>query len=478
MAAELQELIPFLRDKNPQVRQIALSNLLGHTPKGAPHRDALFFAGLQSGGLQKARETDIIRDLKLLCRDQLAVAHDAFRALVNLSDSLLLVPSLTEPSFLVFLVSYILNPTAILADLASMLLSNLSASSSTCAALLSLHASIIPFPSSPSPPSPSYYTPQSRAGTATAPVPYPAGAGDARDVFALPLLVEAFAATGGDVGDKSKVRKGELHFLASVFANISTSPNGRLFFLTPRPASEILGPTSTSTDAPAYEYPLMKLVVFTEHKDTIRRGGVASVIKNCAFYSPAHRAILSPDTELVAVPSPDKESAPIAAPGIDALPYILLPLAGPDLEEVDLETLETLPTSLQLLPATKTREPDRVLRLTHVETLLLLCTTRWGREQLRSRGVYVVVRGAHKAEAEAVHADEVRKVGADEVKKAGEGSEKVAEHMVRLVRMLQGEEGPETRDDVGGEVGHIEAHAAAAEGAGVDEDEDSRIEEV
>lgn len=36
------------------------------------------------------------------------VAHDAFRALVNLSDSPLLVASLAEPTFLNFLVSYII----------------------------------------------------------------------------------------------------------------------------------------------------------------------------------------------------------------------------------------------------------------------------------------------------------------------------------------------------------------------------------
>lgn len=40
--------------------------------------------------------------------------------------------------------------------------------------------------------------------------------------------------------------------------------------------------------------------------------------------------MLSPDTEKVAIPPSD-----IEAPGIDMLPYLLLPLAGP--EEYDLE---------------------------------------------------------------------------------------------------------------------------------------------
>jgi hypothetical protein len=37
-----------------------------------------------------------------------AIAHDAFRSLVNLSDSPIWVTPLSEESFLVFLVSYIL----------------------------------------------------------------------------------------------------------------------------------------------------------------------------------------------------------------------------------------------------------------------------------------------------------------------------------------------------------------------------------
>jgi len=88
----------------------------------------------------------------------------------------------------------------------------------------------------------------------------------------------------------------------------------------------------------------------------------------------------------------------IPAPGVGVLPYILLPLAGP--EEFDLEDQEKLPESLQMLPPDKKREPDTVLRLTHVETLLLLCHTRWGRDYLREHGTYEIVRAAHEVETE------------------------------------------------------------------------------
>ncbi len=52
----------------------------------------------------------------------------------------------------------------------------------------------------------------------------------------------------------------------------SKSSGGRSFFLAPRPAN-FLKPNDS------IEYPLAKLVTFTEHKDTIRRGGVANTIK-------------------------------------------------------------------------------------------------------------------------------------------------------------------------------------------------------
>ncbi|KAI0743814.1 hypothetical protein C8Q80DRAFT_1272453 [Daedaleopsis nitida] len=428
--AHLQELVQFLRDKNPQVRQIALSNLLAQTPNGSPHRD-IFYAGLQSGGLQAKKGNDIVRDIKILCRDQLATAHDAFRALVNLSDNSMLVGTLSEPAFMKFIVSYAINPQSILADLASMLLSNVTAATSACTMLLSLKVSVLPDPKSPM----KVFPVDSRSGTCPAPVPYPTG--EPKEVLALPLLLDAFvkAARVTDELDPSKHQfKGQLHFLASVFANLSAVPIGRAFFLTPISSD----PLKEDADL---EYPLSKLLAFTEHKDTIRRGSVGATIKNCAFQASAHRALLSEETEKVTI-SPSA----VAAPGIDILPYVLLPLAGP--EEFDLEDQDKLPSALQFLPPTKKREADPVIRLTHVETLLLLCTTHWGRNYLRSHGVYEVVRALHEDEQ----------------------VEKVSEHVERLVNLLKRDEGKNTVND-------DNVHASTAQEAESD-DEDSKIEEL
>ncbi|KAJ3922457.1 hypothetical protein F5877DRAFT_75236 [Lentinula edodes] len=401
MEGQLKELLSFLRDKNPQVRQIALDNLLPQTPKDAPHREIFFES--RSSAFKKTDEPPVIRDLKLLCRDQLAIAHDAFKALINLSDSPLLVSTLSEPSFLNFL-----NPQSTLADLASMLLSNLTASASACSIVISMKVKIVTSANVPN----GFFAVDSRSGSCPAPVPYPQG--EEREVLALPLLLDAFVqgANVEDIPDLAKrPRKGSLHFLASVFANLTSSSSGREFFATPRPSN----PLKPDVDV---EYPLSKIISFTEHRDTIRRGGVASTIKNFAFNARAHRALLTPSTVLVTVPSESSKVSTIAAPGIDALPYLLLPLAGP--EDFDFDVQEKLPEALQFLPPDKIREPDEAIRLILVEVLLLLCHTRWGRDHLRGTGVYEIVRAAHEAES----------------------VEKISSHIERLVQLIKGEEPP------------------------------------
>lgn len=119
------------------------------------------------------------------------------------------------------------NPDAILADLASMLLSNLTSSSSACAALLSLQIQVVPLISTTSPIS--YHPVQSRSGTCSVPVPYPSI--DPQQVHALPLLVEAFVqgASLDPNPNSERIRKGDLHFLSSVFANISAVSNYGVF---------------------------------------------------------------------------------------------------------------------------------------------------------------------------------------------------------------------------------------------------------
>ncbi|KAJ2917111.1 hypothetical protein MD484_g3296, partial [Candolleomyces efflorescens] len=299
----------------------------------------------------------------------------------------------------------------------------------------------------------SLYPVNSRSGSCAAPVPYPAG--EEKEVPALPLLVEAFVqgATMGEITDLSKrPRKAELHFLASVFANMSVSPTGRNFFLSPQPFQ------LAQQESGDFRYPLSKIVAFTEHKDAIRRKGVASTLKNCSFNAKGHKAILSLDSEQITV-RPSKT----AAPGIAALPYILLPLAGP--EEFDLDDQDKLLPELQFLPPNKKREADATIRLTLIETLLLLCHTRWGRDYQREHGVYEIIREAHPHDK----------------------NENVQEHMERLVQLLKGEEPKvaslDDEDDEDVEADLQMGSSTSPEKAKQpeeeeEEDEDFRIEEI
>lgn len=99
-----------------------------------------------------------------------------------------------------------------------MLLSNLTSQQSVCAMLLSLKIPIIIDQSL----SYRYYPTQSRSGTSQPPT---LSTGDTKEVAALPLLLDAFSTSAKPEGSESllntSARKGNLHFLASVFANLS-----------------------------------------------------------------------------------------------------------------------------------------------------------------------------------------------------------------------------------------------------------------
>lgn len=161
----------------------------------------------------------------------------------------------------------------------------------------------------------------------------------------------------------------------------------------------------------------------------------------------AHKLLLAPAP---ASGTSELAGAPVAltqaTSPLDILPYLLLPLIdGKELSEVDIEDQEALPEACQLIDEDKPREKDAALRLMLVECLLLLCTSLYGRQSLRARGVYVVVREAHLAE----HNEEVRGARA-------RADQQITEAVVRLVNMLKRDESDASMQedvDVGAEDG-------------------------
>lgn len=180
-------------------------------------------------------------------------------------------------------------------------------------------------------------------------------------------------------------------YLAYFFSDLSRFKQGREHFLTPQ------------EEETGLVYPITKILVFTESPSKIRREGVASTIKNCLFDVKFHEKL-------------------VLDPEINILPYILLPLAGP--EDIPEDEMFELPEELQLLPADKKREPEVRIMTTYVECIMLLTTTKRIREYLREKSVYTIIKLLHMNVQD----------------------EELQEECDRLVQVLQRDDDPDMED--------------------------------
>ncbi|KAK2760413.1 hypothetical protein FQN54_002483 [Arachnomyces sp. PD_36] len=210
-------------------------------------------------------------------------------------------------------------------------------------------------------------------------------------------------------------KNADFDYLAYFFADVSKFDEGRAYFTTKQDYDGVV--------------PITKLTVFTEHKSAIRRKGVASTIKNVAFDVPYHPTLFSESD-------------------VNILPYLLLPLAGPE-ELADEDTADMLP-DLQLLPPDKERDSDNDVLTTHLETLLLLTTTREGRDRMREVKVYPIVRECH------AHVED-------------EGVREGCDRLVQVIMRDEEGEGEATEEAI------AKAKAKAIEDGKVQEEEDEKI---
>lgn len=126
---------------------------------------------------------------------------------------------------------------------------------------------------------------------------------------------------------------------------------------------------------------ISKLLAFVEYKTSyVRRGGVIGTLRNCCFDTADHEWLLSEDN------------------GIDLLPRLLLPLAGPTPSDMDPDEIDKLPVDLQYLDDEKEIEKDPDLRKMLLEAIHQLCATRTGREIIRLRNAYPILKELHKTE--------------------------------------------------------------------------------
>lgn len=93
----LTDLFEFLHSPNPDARQVALTNLVGHTPKGSAQR-TIFIPSLSAPTFESSQQQqqkaqsipvvirkpspqdavklEMLQDLKMLCRDQAVSPHN------------------------------------------------------------------------------------------------------------------------------------------------------------------------------------------------------------------------------------------------------------------------------------------------------------------------------------------------------------------------------------------------------------------
>ncbi|XP_010959475.2 protein HGH1 homolog [Camelus ferus] len=152
-----------------------------------------------------------------------------------------------------------------------------------------------------------------------------------------------------------------LHYLGPVLSNLSQRPATRAFLL--------------DRDRCVVQ----RLLPLTQYADSsVRRGGVVGTLRNCCFEHRHHEWLLGPE--------------------VDILPFLLLPLAGP--EDFSEEEMERLPVDLQYLPSDKQRESDADIRKMLIEAIMLLTATAPGRKQVRDQGAYLILRELHSWESE------------------------------------------------------------------------------
>ncbi|XP_041812613.1 protein HGH1 homolog [Chelmon rostratus] len=168
----------------------------------------------------------------------------------------------------------------------------------------------------------------------------------------LAQLVEIFCTEGYN-------KYAKLHCVGPLLSNLTQLPEARNFIM--------------DKDRCVVQ----RLLPFTQYQgSSVRRGGVIGTLRNCCFDHALHEWLLSD--------------------AVDILPFLLLPLAGP--EELTEEENDGLPVDLQYLPEDKKREEDPDIRKMLLETLLLLTATKAGRQTLKDKNVYPIMREFHNWE--------------------------------------------------------------------------------
>lgn len=163
----------------------------------------------------------------------------------------------------------------------------------------------------------------------------------------------------------------EYQYVANILANISQLEEGRNFLLKNRGSTTLIA----------------ELVPQLRSPNVVRRRGISAAVRNLCFDTDNHFFLY----DQLDIPS--------------KMNYLL---AGP--EPLDEDDKVGMHPSVYRLGEKKKREQDKQVRLCAVDCLLLLSTTRNGRNDLRRKKVYPIVRNAHLVEPEEDIGDQIYKL--------------------------------------------------------------------
>lgn len=194
--------------------------------------------------------------------------------------------------------------------------------------------------------------------------------------FQMRRLTDRFLETqpepdGADAQTGEPIWDDDFQYVAAIFANISQIEQGRDFLLRNRKEGVVVKHLLPQMNSP----------------NVIRRRGIVHAVRNLCFDTNNH-FLLYDQLDIVST-----------------LQYLLI---GP--EELEIQDREGMHPSVYRLGTKKKREQDSQVRAAAIECLLLLCTTRNGRKDLRKKNVYIVIRNAHLAETDEEISEQIYKL--------------------------------------------------------------------
>ncbi|KAI1877163.1 uncharacterized protein JN550_001235 [Neoarthrinium moseri] len=311
MPTELEELVGFIANPNPQIRLLATENLVPYSTS----EPSIF----------KVENLQPVKNLKLLVKDHPKIAEHVVTILVNLSaDRDVLECLATDDKFLDTILGYVIQPTEPNANLLSMLLANL--------AKWDAFKSVLSKKQEP---------------------PKELASGD----LVLNQLLDLFVK--GAEGTYNKTA--DFDHLSYLFADLTKHAEIRHHFVTKQDYDGVI--------------PIAKLKVFTEHKSEVRRKGVASTLKNVAFDVPSHAAFLAEDEinilpyillPLTGNEEYDEEETMAMLPDLQLLPPDKERESDPNIIQTHLETLMLLSSRREARDYMREVKVYPIIRETHL----------------------------------------------------------------------------------------------------------------